>query len=213
VCYNQIKMAAITISRQLGSMGDEVAQAIAKRLNFRIVCRDLINQAALRAGVPEMALAMIDDLGLFGIHPSVEARTAYHQAIQKTMREIADSGDVVIIGRAGQVILRNHPQVLHIMVIAPFSVRVERIARQQNIPSQAAIAQIATSDRTRRNYLQRYYHVRWTDPELYDLVINTFRLSPDQAACLACQALSQCFSQSYVHTQPELNSANPNNPG
>jgi CMP/dCMP kinase len=197
-------MAAITISRQLGSMGDEVAQAIAIRLNYRIVSRDLINQAALRAGVPEMALAAIDDLGLFGIRPSPQARNAYHQAIHNTMHEMAEIGDVIIIGRAGQVILRDHPDVLHVMVIAPFSVRVERISRQQNIPTQAAIAQIEASDRTRRNYLRRYYHVRWDNPELYDLVVNTYRLSPDQASCLVSQALVQCIHNPYgqAHHEP-----------
>jgi len=203
-------MTAITISRQLGSMGDEVAQAIANRLNYRIISRDLINQAALRAGAPEMALAAIDDLGLFGIHPSRQARSAYQQAIKDTMREIAETGQVVIIGRAGQVILRNHPGVLHVMVIAPISVRVERIAQQHNITNEAAAAQIESSDRTRRNYLRRFYHARWDNPELYDLVVNTFRLSPDQAACLICQSLSLCILQ--PHDQPinEIHTTNRN---
>lgn len=205
-------MTAITISRQLGSMGDEVAKAIASRLNYRIVCRDLINQAALRAGVPEMALAAIDDLGLFGLRPSHQARSAYQQAIENTMREIADIGQVIIIGRAGQVILKDHPGVLHVMVIAPFSVRVERVAKQQNISVEAAAAQIETSDRSRRNYLRRLYQVRWDNPELYDLVVNTYRLSPDMAACLVCQALSQCILQTYDQSHHELHPAKNHKP-
>jgi cytidylate kinase len=194
-------------------MGDEVAQAIANRLNYRIICRDLINQAALRAGVPEMALAAIDDLGLFGIHPSRQDRSAYQQAMQDIMQEIADTGQVIIIGRAGQVILRNYPAVLHVMVIAPFNVRVGRIAQGQNITVEAAAAQIETSDRSRRNYLRQYYHARWDNPELYDLVVNTYRLSPDQAACLVCQSLSHCILQPHDQSLPEFHPANHNNPG
>jgi cytidylate kinase len=196
LCYNFEEMAVITISRQLGSWGDEVAQAVAFRLDYRVLCRELINQAAFRAGAPEMALAAIDDLGLLGIRSSPKSRLAYKQAIQSVMEEVARQGDVVIIGRAGQVILCDIPDVLHVKVIAPASLRAERIASLQNVPIEAARAQIETSDRARRSYLRRYYHVRWDDPELYDLIVNTQRLTPDQAACLICQALSQCIPKS-----------------
>jgi cytidylate kinase len=186
-------MAVITISRQLGSWGDEVAQAVASRLGYEVLCRELINQAAIRAGAPDMALAAIDDLGLLGIHPAPKSRQAYQQAILDVMQEAANKDNIIIIGRAGQVILSNFPNTLHVKVIAPARIRARRIAETHNIPIEAASAQIETSDRARRNYLRRYYHVRWDDPELYDLIVNTQRLSPDQAACLICQALSQCI--------------------
>ena len=186
-------MAVITISRQLGSWGDEVAQAVASRLGYEVLCRELINRAAIRAGTPDMALATIDDLGLLGIHPAPKSRQAYQQAILDVMQEAANRDNIIIIGRAGQVILSNFPNTLHVKVIAPARIRARRIAETHNIPIEAASAQIETSDRARRNYLRRYYHVRWDDPELYDLIVNTQRLSPDQAACLICQALSQCI--------------------
>jgi cytidylate kinase len=187
-------VTAITISRQLGSLGDEVAQAIAERLGFRLFSRDVIHQAALRAGAPEVALAMIDDLGLLGLRPSAQARQAYHQAVKAVMEELAEGGKVVIVGRAGQVILRQHPGVLHVKVIAPAELRAERIAAQQTISLEAARAQISASDQARRNYLRRYYHARWDDPQLYDIIVNTARLQPAAAACLVCQALAQCLS-------------------
>jgi cytidylate kinase len=188
-------MTAITISRQLGSLGDEVAQEIGKRLNYRVVSRELINQAAIRAGAPEMALAVIDDLGLLGLRPTSAARLSYQRAVQSVLTELADGGEIVIVGRAGQVILRDRPDVFHIKVIAPSMLRAERLTYQQGISLSAAQAQVTTSDHTRRNYLQRYYHVRWDDPELYDLIVNTTRLDPAQAACLVCQVLSQCLSR------------------
>lgn len=172
-----------------------MAQAIAERLGYRVVCRDLINQAALRSGSPEIALATIDDLGLLGLKPSAKTRRAYHQAVKEIMFELAEQGDVVIIGRAGQVILAKHGDVLHVKVIAPPQLRAERIAHQHNIPIEAARAQIDTSDRTRRNYLRYYYNARWDDPQLYDLIVNTTRLEPAQAACLICQAMEQCLKR------------------
>ena len=184
-------MGVITISRQLGSQGNDVAQEIACRLNFPVVCRELIYQAAIRAEVPEVALATIDDLGLFGLHPSPEARKAYHQAVQVLMEELSAEGNVIIVGRAGQVILRDRPGVLHVKVIAPASLRACRIANKQGISHEAARAQIEASDRSRHDYLRRFYHVRWDDPELYDLIINTARLNPGTAAGLICQALEE----------------------
>lgn len=186
-------MSTITISRQLGSFGDEVGQAIANRLNFRLISREIINQAAFEANVPEIALATIDDLGLFGIRPSRRQQEAYHQAVHKMMHEIADQGDAVIIGRAGQVILSDRTDVLHVKVIAPAAVRAERLAQTHGISIEAARAQIQSSDQTRKDYLKRYYKVRWDDPELYDLIVNTARLEPEEAACLVCQALTQCI--------------------
>lgn len=188
-----VQVSVITISRQLGSLGDEVAQAIAERLNFRMICRDLINQAAIRAGVPEVALATIDDLGLLGLRPSTLARQNYHIAVREMMEEYSKEGNIVIIGRAGQVILKDHLNVLHVKVIAPSTLRAKRIAQAQNITLEAAQSQVEMSDKNRRNYLKRYYKVRWDNPELYDLIVNTARLNPSQAACLICQTLDQCL--------------------
>ena len=188
-----VQVSVITISRQLGSLGDEVAQAITERLNFRVICRDLINQAAIRAGAPEVALATIDDLGLLGLRPSTLARQNYHIAVREMMEEYSKEGNIVIIGRAGQVILKNHPNVLHVKVIASSTLRAKRIAQAQNITLEAAQSQVEMSDKNRRNYLKRYYKVRWDNPELYDLIVNTARLNPSQAACLICQTLDQCL--------------------
>jgi cytidylate kinase len=197
-------METITISRQLGSLGDEVAQAVAQKLNFRVVSRELINQAAIRSGAPEMALAVIDDLGLLSIHPSVRARRAFLETIDKVVKEINEEGKVVIVGRAGQMILQSLPGVLHVKVIAPSIVRAERIAFQLGISLEAALAQITASDRSRRNYLKRYYRARWDNPELYDLIVSTARLKPEKAADIICQTFSQCIHPFVTEPLPEL---------
>jgi cytidylate kinase len=201
-------MNVITISRQLGSLGDEVAEEVAKRLGFRVVCRELINQAARRAGAPEMALAAIDDLGLLDLRPSHRARKAYQAAVRSVMIELAGEGQVIIIGRAGQVILGDWPDVLHIKVMAPIELRAERVAHTQKISMDAARLQVETSDASRRSYLRRYYHVRWDNPELYDLIVNTARLEPDQAACLVCQAMEHC-QRKMLHAAGHPNTATP----
>ena len=110
------------------------------------------------------------------------------------MHELARVGNIVIVGRAGQVILRDNPQVLHVKVIAPERIRFQRVAEQQDTTIACAQAQVLTSDQTRSNYLETYYLVRWDDPQLYDLIVNTARLNPQQAACLICQALKNCIA-------------------
>ena len=182
-------MSAITVSRQLGSLGREVARLVADRLGYRLVWREVINQAARQAGAPEVALATIDELGLLGLNPSHQACDAYVQAVEHIMEALAAEGNIVIVGRAGQVILRDRPDVLHVQVIAPAEVRAGRIARQHGIALEAAQAQIEASDRHRRNYLKRFYHVRWDDPALYDLIVNTSRVTPEAAAELIGAAL------------------------
>jgi cytidylate kinase len=182
-------MTAITISRQLGSLGTQIGRRVAQRLGYRMVWREVINEAARRAGAPEVALAAIDDLGLLGVQPSPEALTAYERAVREVMEDLADDGEIVIIGRAGQVILADRPDVLHVRVVAPPEVRVGRIASRQGIPAAAARAQMEESDRSRRGYLRQTYDVAWNDPQLYDLVLNTRRMTVESAADLICQAV------------------------
>ncbi len=188
-------MTAITISRQLGSMGCEVAQAVAKATGYRVVWRELINQAARLAGAPEMALAAIDELGLLGYRPSPEEQQAYQDALIRVIEGLAEEGDVIIVGRAGQAILHDRPDVLHVRVIAPAGLRAERLAADQHIPFEAALAQVETSDRSRKNFLRRFYQVDWEDPQQYDVVINTQRMSPQAAAHIICQALTDLLSK------------------
>ena len=185
-------MTAITISRQLGSLGDEVGQAVAGRLNFGLVSREVINQAASRAHAPEVALATIDDLGLLDIRPSQKDRRAYQQAVKKVMQELAEAGKIVIIGRAGQVILKDHPNVLHVKVIAPAELRAERLALQQEISIESARAQIEASDNARRNYLRRYYRVRWDQLSPKGVIESEPKLWVKFEKKSICERFSQC---------------------
>lgn len=189
-------MATITLSRQLGSQGDEVAQLVAQRLGYQVRYHELINQAAQRAGKPEMALAFLDVLGLLDLRPSAQDLLAYQRAMQEIMVEWANSGKVILMGRAGCVLLGKRSDVLHVRVIAPLDIRVERIAQKQGIALSAARTQVEASDRTRRAYLRRQYQSDWDDAQLYDLVLNTGRCSVEQAAQIIEVMHHQILSQS-----------------
>ena len=184
-------MPVITLSREMGSLGTAIARRVADSLGYRFVWREVINRAASRAGAPEVALAEIDDLGLLGVRPTFRQRRAYRDCVRQVIEELAVQDDVVIVGRAGQVILRDTLNALHVRVVAPLELRIQRTASRQQIPIEAARAQIEESDRTRRAYLRRAYYVDWNAIELYDLVISTRRLTVTAAADLIIRALGR----------------------
>ncbi len=143
-------MPAITISREMGSLGTAIAQAVADALGYRIMCCEVINEAAARAGTPEVALAALDDLNLLGLKPSFKQQQAYHRGVRIVMEEQVARGNVVLVGRAGQVILKDHRDVMHVRIVAPIALRIERIAARQRVSPAAARAQVETSDRIGR---------------------------------------------------------------
>ncbi len=176
----------LTVSRQMGSLGRAVAEEAAQCLKCRLIWREVINQAALRAGVPEVALATIDDIGFLGLHPRRADMLAYHRAVRQVMAELAQEGEVVIVGRAGQVILQDEPEAVHVRVIAPCATRIARTAADKKISIEQAKGLVERSDQFRRNYLRRFYHVEVDDPCLYDLILNTEHMDVKSAADVIC---------------------------
>jgi cytidylate kinase len=198
----ELLMPAITLSRKLGSLGTEIARSLADGLGYRMVWREVINEAACRACTPEVALAVIDDLGLLGLRPSGKAQRAYLQSVQQVIEQLVAEGGVIIVGRAGQIILRGYPDVLHVRITAPTALRIERVAARHTISSAAAKARVESSDRTRSTYIQRHYHVDWDDPKLYDLVINTETIPVQLARDLIARSWEQRLRTTSTSSSP-----------
>ena len=182
-------MNVISISRQMGSRGDELAQQVADRLGWRCVGYELINQAALAAGAPHVALAEIDELGFFNLQPTAEERQAYQNEIERIIRELADEGQVVLLGRGGQVILQDHPHTLHVRIVAPLETRVSWLQHEKNFPADEARICLVQSDHVRTRYLRQNYDKHLDDPMLYHLMINTALLDLPQAVKLITQTV------------------------
>jgi len=178
----------VTISRQLGSLGCQVARFAAEALGYRLFWREVINKAARGCDAPDAALADIDELGLLGLKTSLKASQSYVKAVKRVIEDLAAEGDVVIVGRGGQAILRGRPDVLHVRLVAPAGLRAERLAQRHQISLEGAQAQVEARDRYRRNYLKRFYYIDWDDPELYDMILSTARLTPEEAARQIVQA-------------------------
>jgi len=192
-------MAIITISRQLGSLGTTLGHQVATRLGYRLVHRELINKAAHLAGAPDMALATIDELGLLGIETDENQQLAYLESVHTVIENLAAEGNIIIVGRAGQAILQDRPNLLHLCVVAPLEIRIQRVMEAHGISSQAAKAQIEDSDRYRASYLRSFYNIKWDDPTLYHLVINTGHISLETSAEVVCTAVRN--AQNHIPSQ------------
>jgi cytidylate kinase len=181
-------MPVITLSREMGSCGDDVAVAVAERMRLRLAGRELINRAAREAGAPEIALAEIDELGLLGVKPSPAARRLYGDKVAEVIRELADTGQVLLVGRGSQVVLAGRADVLHVRIIAPQAQRIAVVQQRCGVSHEVAAARIAASDRVRAAYLRRHHGVHWDHPALYDVVLNLGHLSIATAVDLICAA-------------------------
>jgi cytidylate kinase len=118
----------------------------------------------------------------------------YKEAITTIMNGLAEKGDVVIVGRGSQAILCDRPNTLHVGVTAPFAVRVQRVAEREGIPAEKAKSVVEESDRGRLDFHSKYFKVNPTDPNLYDIVINSASMSFEAAAQLVVAALSAKIS-------------------
>ncbi len=123
-------MAIVTISSGVGAGGPEIGAALATRLGYRYLDREVIAEAASRYGLAEAKLIRLDESkpSLFD-RIDAEGRL-YVAGIQAVLWEFAQSDDVVLMGRGGQWLLRQIPHALHVRVAAPFEVRVARLAQQ-----------------------------------------------------------------------------------
>jgi len=183
-------MAIITISHELGSGGPEIGQAVADRLGYRFVGQELISDAAHRYGLLEEKLSHLDEAKptLFERFDAETRR--YITVIQTALFEFAEHDNVVLMGRGGQWLLRGIPHVLRVRVTAPFEVRVKRLARkmagQMGEPAHVRTVQdmIRRDDSEKAGRMRYLYEVDVRDTALYDLVINTEKLSVESAAAL-----------------------------
>ncbi|HEX5939520.1 MAG TPA: cytidylate kinase-like family protein [Dehalococcoidia bacterium] len=110
----------------------------------------------------------------------------YIAALTAIIEGLARRGNVVIVGRGGQAILRGRPDVVHVAVNAPFEWRVANIARRDGIPPEEAGRVISEFDKQRAAYHKKFFKVDVNDPSLYDIGLNSASLGPERAMAAIC---------------------------
>jgi len=177
-------MSVITISRELGSLGTEIAREVAEKVNYEYVDKEKIGKILVDFGLAPEDFEEIDEKApplwdFFSIQ-----RTSFLIRIEAAIYDFARKGKVVIVGRGGQVLLRNLPGTLHVRIFAPFDLRVKRLVESERVDERHAVRMLRRSDHDSAAYIQSFFNADWNDASFYDLVINTEKLSPAIAAKL-----------------------------
>jgi len=121
----------------------------------------------------------------------VEASAAYAELIRQVIREYAQMGNVIIVGRGGQVVLQDLPNALHIRVRAVKELRIQRLAERLGLDEKESERRINQSDKERARYMKHFYDVDWDDADLYHLVINTGKVSVELTTVLISEAVQR----------------------
>jgi len=182
-------MSVITVSRQLRSLGTEIAQKLAEVLQYEFIDKEKIGKALASYGIPEPDLEKFDEKKP-PLWDSLQIqRRKFLHFIQGVIYDFARKGKVIIVGRGGQVLLKDLPGVVHLRIIAPFDIRIRRIIEQSGGDEKQATRILRRNDRDSSGFIQSVFDVDWDEPSLYDLVINTQKLSVDTAVKMILESI------------------------
>ena len=166
-------MTIITISREAGSLGDEIASAVTEKLGYEHVEKSQISEALSAHGFMASDVDTLDEK-----KPSIwqilsKQKSIFDHLIRSAVYDFAAKDNVVIVGRGAQIILKDIPGTLHVRITAPYDARVRRIMEQMECEYLNAEQHIKRSDHNSSGYISTYFDADWEDSTLYDLIINT----------------------------------------
>jgi CMP/dCMP kinase len=204
----------VTFSVQLGSDGQAIAEAVAARLGYRYYDAEIVSQAAAIAGVsPETVAAaerwptflerMLERLALTTVvsegvmptpptaNPAALMMTSadYRQLIEQVVQNLAMRERCVIVGHAGQAILKDNEDVFKVLVHGSLRRRAERLSEEEGIALKDAERRVKESDHQRTDFFKHVYGLEWLDSSLFDLTINTDDVDNDTAVRLVLMGL------------------------
>jgi cytidylate kinase len=183
-------MAIVTISRQLGSLGTEIAQGVAEKLRYEYVDKNKVTEALAPYGLFAPDVEKFDEKKpTFWDSLEIQKKKFLH-ALEAVIYDFARKGNVVIVGRGGQVLLKDLPGVLRTRIIAPFEVRLKRMLTMEGSGEKKASQILNQSDRDSAGFLRSFFDADWDDRNLYDLMINTEKLSAETVVKLIIDSIS-----------------------
>jgi len=198
-------MAVITISRQFGAGGLTLGKMVAEKFGYTFADTDIIKMVAEMANVSTNFVETIEKEagGKFSKFISKTVSKPLVGRILKDERgyideeiyldylvliiaQMADDGDVVILGRGSQYILNDHPDAYHILLINAFEDRVKFMQDNYDLSQNRAVHVVKNEDKRRLNLYKKLGKTDYDNPDLYHLVLNMGRISLDKASELIC---------------------------
>jgi cytidylate kinase len=183
-------MAVIAMTQEMGSLAKDVALQLAESMNLAVMRNEVIEHVADKMNVPKSLISRLRE-GKAGL---VERLTTDERSLALYTAEgifaQADRGNVVLRGWGATCLLRPVPHVVCVRVTRSMARRVEWLMGElETDDAQFAETEIRRSDDAHATRMHDRFGVTWGDPVLYDLVLNTDRLSVEscveQIRCLA----------------------------
>ena len=166
-------MPVITMTREMGSLGSNIAQEVARRLGYQFLRNDLLRSVAREYRVHESRLVGAVEEAPGFLERLRPPRFRYRAYLEAAVLAAALSDKVVLVGRWSTLFLRGIPHAIAVRVCAPFDARVRRVMERHGLDRDEAARRTAAYDDGVRARMRQMFDVDWTDPLLYDLVVNT----------------------------------------
>ena len=192
----------ITVSREFESLGSEIAQAVAAKLHIPYVDKYLITESAQKSGFSVDHIEARDEVlasrfefsqaqayhqyGL-GDHPYTTNEQVAHSQFD-IIRELAEEGPCVIVGRCADFVLKDRDDVLDVFIRAGEAARVKNAMERLGLEEKEARKMVKKTDKARQNYYEHYTGRNWYDPDNYHLSLNSDRLGVDACVELIVKA-------------------------
>jgi cytidylate kinase len=179
-------MAIITMSRQEGSLGDQIGRALAERLDYRFLDNStVIAEARKYGGEIEPNAPEVEEKQPTFWERLNEERRRHTTMVRSAVYGLARHDNLVIVGLGGVSLLRDMSHVLKVLTVAPMDVRVDRVSRMGTVDRPVPVDRdqaarlVRRSDRQREGYLRYMFNIEWLDAQIHDVIINTGTLSMD----------------------------------
>ncbi len=201
-------MAVITISRQFGSGGITLGKMVAEKFGYSFADTEVISKVAEMANVSTNFVETVEKEagGKFSkmiskmiSKPLVDRilkdergyidEEIYLDYLVLIIAQIADDGDVVILGRGSQYILDDHPDAYHVLLIDEFENRVKFMMEKYDLSQKRARQVVTAEDKRRLNLYRKLGKTDFDDPTLYHLVLNMGRIDLQKASKLVCNLI------------------------
>lgn len=197
----------ITVGRQYGSGGREVAKKLAEVMNLSFYDKELLAEASRESGICQEVIENYDEkqekrsffsmLGTgfqgrtdsLGMYLEMPLNHRIFLAQFDAIRKIADKGSCVIVGRCADYVLRDHPNVLNVFIKASLEERIKRIERLYDPDPIKAEDMIRKADKQRATYYNYYATGTWGDANNYHLCLDTGVLGVNGAVELIRRAV------------------------
>jgi cytidylate kinase len=180
----------VTISASYGAGGSWVGPQVAEQLGWRFIDRAIPVQVAERLDVPVEHAHVHDEAAAprftrllarlpntSGVVVPEPTTDAFCRATERLLIEAADAGDVVVLGRAGAIVLRDRPGAFHVRLDGPGEARVFQGMRVEEIDEDEARRRQRNSDRARIDYVKHFYSADARDPRHYHMVLDSTAMS------------------------------------